>query len=76
MLDTHHGGNTNIRRTRSILRVSPSLDLPSASSLLHSTGTPNKQLVPWPGMKYACNKVLHLYCKVFGQMPLYELILR
>lgn len=33
-------------------------------------------LVPWPGMKYACIKVLHAYCKVFDQQELYDLIVR
>ncbi|XP_071455620.1 prickle planar cell polarity protein 3 isoform X4 [Hetaerina americana] len=33
-------------------------------------------LVPWPGMRYACIRVLHLYCKVFNQQELYELIIR
>lgn len=33
-------------------------------------------LVPWPGIKYSCVKVLELYCKVFDQQELYELIVR
>ncbi|XP_076661916.1 four and a half LIM domains protein limpet isoform X4 [Halictus rubicundus] len=33
-------------------------------------------LAPWPGMKWACVRVLHLYCKVFGQFELFELIVR
>lgn len=33
-------------------------------------------LVPWPGMRYACIKVLHAYCKVFDQQELYDLIVR
>ncbi|CAG7724736.1 unnamed protein product [Allacma fusca] len=33
-------------------------------------------LVPWPGIKYACVRVLELYCKVFNQQELYELIVR
>ncbi|GAB0100558.1 PET domain-containing protein [Sergentomyia squamirostris] len=33
-------------------------------------------LVPWPGMKYACFKVLQAYCKVFDQQELYDLIVR
>jgi hypothetical protein len=33
-------------------------------------------LVPWPGIKYACVKVLEAYCKVFNQQELYEFIVR
>lgn len=33
-------------------------------------------LAPWPGMKWACVRVLHLYCKVFDQFELFELIVR
>lgn len=33
-------------------------------------------LAPWPGMKSACVRVLHLYCKVFDQFELFELIVR
>ncbi|CAG5107553.1 Similar to esn: Protein espinas (Drosophila melanogaster) [Cotesia congregata] len=33
-------------------------------------------LAPWPGMKWACVRVLHLYCKVFDQYELFELIVR
>lgn len=33
-------------------------------------------LAPWPGMKWACVRVLHLYCKVFDQIGLFELIVR
>lgn len=33
-------------------------------------------LIPWPGMKYACVRVLELYCKVFDQTQLYHLIIR
>ncbi|KAK0093062.1 hypothetical protein PV326_014401 [Microctonus aethiopoides] len=33
-------------------------------------------LTPWPGMKWACVRVLHLYCKVFDQFELFELIVR
>ncbi|XP_023708514.1 prickle planar cell polarity protein 3 isoform X4 [Cryptotermes secundus] len=33
-------------------------------------------LIPWPGMRYACIRVLELYCKVFNQAELYELIIR
>ncbi len=33
-------------------------------------------LVPWPGIKYSCVRVLELYCKVFDQQELYELIVR
>lgn len=33
-------------------------------------------LIPWPGMKYACLKVLQAYCKVFDQQDLYDLIVR
>lgn len=30
----------------------------------------------WPGMKYACLKVIQAYCKVFDQQDLYDLIVR
>lgn len=33
-------------------------------------------LAPWPGMRWACVRVLHLYCKVFDQSELFELIVR
>lgn len=33
-------------------------------------------LAPWPGMRWACVRVLHLYCKVFDQFELFELIVR
>ena len=33
-------------------------------------------VVPWNGMKYACIKVIHAYCKVFDQQELYDLIVR
>ncbi|XP_033231869.1 zinc finger protein 845 isoform X2 [Belonocnema kinseyi] len=33
-------------------------------------------LAPWPGMKWACVRLLHLYCKVFDQFELFELIVR
>lgn len=33
-------------------------------------------LAPWPGMKRACVRILHLYCKVFDQFELFELIVR
>lgn len=33
-------------------------------------------LLPWPGMKYACLKVIQAYCKVFEQQDLYDLIVR
>ncbi|EDS33811.1 conserved hypothetical protein [Culex quinquefasciatus] len=32
--------------------------------------------IPWSGMRYACVKVLHAYCKVFDQQELYDLIVR
>lgn len=33
-------------------------------------------LAPWPGMKWNCIRILHLYCKVFDQSELFELIVR
>lgn len=33
-------------------------------------------LVPWSGMNYSCAKVLNLYCKVFSQQEIFELIVR
>lgn len=33
-------------------------------------------VIPWPGMKYACLKVIQAYCKVFDQQDLYDLIVR
>lgn len=36
----------------------------------------DSHLVPWPGLKYACVKVLEAYCKVFNQQELYEFIVR
>lgn len=33
-------------------------------------------VIPWPGMKYACLKVIQAYCKVFEQQDLYDLIVR
>lgn len=32
--------------------------------------------IPWSGLQYACLKVLHAYCKVFGQEELYDLLVR
>lgn len=33
-------------------------------------------LIPWPGLKFACVKVLQLYGKVFDQTELCELVIR
>lgn len=33
-------------------------------------------LVPWPGMKHACIRLLELYGKVFDQTELCQLIVR
>ncbi|XP_008188309.1 prickle planar cell polarity protein 3 isoform X2 [Acyrthosiphon pisum] len=33
-------------------------------------------LIPWPGLKFACVRILELYGKVFGQEELCELIIR
>ena len=33
-------------------------------------------LAPWPGMKWSCVRILHLYCKIFDQFELFELIVR
>ncbi|KAE8737532.1 hypothetical protein FOCC_FOCC017004, partial [Frankliniella occidentalis] len=41
-----------------------------------STGLLDTRLIPWPGMRFACVRVLELYCKVFNQAELYELIIR
>ncbi|KAK3913259.1 Prickle planar cell polarity protein 3, partial [Frankliniella fusca] len=41
-----------------------------------STGLIDTRLIPWPGMRFACVRVLELYCKVFNQAELYELIIR
>lgn len=41
-----------------------------------STGVIDTSLIPWPGMRFACVRVLELYCKVFNQIELYELIIR
>lgn len=30
----------------------------------------------WTGIKYACQKVLETYCKVFNQQELFDLIVR
>lgn len=32
--------------------------------------------VQWTGMKYACQKVLETYCKVFDKQELFDLIVR
>lgn len=32
--------------------------------------------VPWTGMRYACLKVLHAYCKVFDKKDIFDLIVR
>ena len=36
----------------------------------------NNTLIPWSGMKYSCIKVLNLYCKVFSQQEIFDLIVR
>ncbi|XP_059483861.1 prickle planar cell polarity protein 3-A isoform X1 [Neocloeon triangulifer] len=33
-------------------------------------------LIPWPGMRLSCIRILELYCKVFNQIELYDLIIR
>lgn len=33
-------------------------------------------LTDWTGMKYACQKVLETYCKVFNQQEIYDQIVR
>lgn len=33
-------------------------------------------LIPWAGMRYSCIKVLNLYCKVFSQQEIFDLIVR
>jgi hypothetical protein len=33
-------------------------------------------LIPWPGMKYSCVRILELYGKVFDQTELCQLIVR
>lgn len=38
--------------------------------------TSDAATVQWTGMKYACQKVLQAYCKVFNQEELYDLIVR
>lgn len=32
--------------------------------------------VQWTGLKYACQKVLETYCKVFDKQELFDLIVR
>lgn len=41
-----------------------------------ATSAANSALIHWPGMKYACLKVIQAYCKVFEQQDLYDLIVR
>lgn len=33
-------------------------------------------LIPWTGMQYSGIKVLNLYCKVFSQQEIFDLIVR
>lgn len=54
--------------------AAPSPGTPAQCPL--STGVIDTSLIPWPGMRFACVRVLELYCKVFNQMELYRLIIR
>lgn len=38
--------------------------------------TPYDDTVQWTGLKYACQKVLETYCKVFDKQELFDLIVR
>lgn len=38
--------------------------------------TPYDDAVQWTGLKYACQKVLETYCKVFDKQELFDLIVR
>ncbi|KAF4532399.1 hypothetical protein B566_EDAN003851, partial [Ephemera danica] len=69
------------RHKRRGVRSSAMLDRKNASVMATSTTCPlsaglDTSLIPWPGMRYACVRVLELYCKVFNQIELYELIIR
>lgn len=33
-------------------------------------------LIPWAGMRYSCMPVYNLYCKVFSQQEIFDLIVR
>lgn len=50
------------------------IDCPIWSDILDST--PNTAATQWTGMKYACQKVLQAYCKVFDEQELYDQIVR
>lgn len=50
------------------------IDCPIWSDILNST--PNAAAAQWTGIKYACQKVLQAYCKVFDEQELYDLIVR
>nr|XP_018910458.1 PREDICTED: prickle-like protein 3 isoform X2 [Bemisia tabaci] len=39
-------------------------------------GALDTSLIPWPGLKFACVRILELYGKVFDQIQLCELIIR
>lgn len=49
-------------------------DCPIWSDVLSST--PSETIAEWTGIKYACQKVLQIYCKVFDEQELYDLIVR
>lgn len=49
------------------------VDCPIWNDILSDTSTAAAQ---WSGVKYACQKVLQAYCKVFDQQELYDLIVR
>lgn len=49
---------------------------PIWTDAVQSTDTPYDDAQQWTGLKYACQKVLEIYCKVFEKQELYDLIVR
>lgn len=36
----------------------------------------NNDVIPWPGLEYACLKILEAYCKIFDRQEIHDLIVR
>jgi prickle len=58
------------------LKEKPKTKLKMLDCPLKDSEIVNSPLIPWAGMRYSCVKVLNLYCKVFSQQELFELIVR
>lgn len=52
------------------------VDCPIWNDILNDSTQSSSAAAQWTGVKYACQKVLQAYCKVFDQEELYDLIVR